>query len=644
CPCGSTLMETFDDLRAELHAYASPRNGLPPGTDGASRAPAGQATPGQPIDEELGIGFTEMFTAEPVCWNDAWYEGLRPSGGDAFPKRCPSCDRVYETPEDFFQETAPTGTDRTGLKQAVDESEGVFVEAFRNCVCGSTLMDSFSDRRDMSAAGNARREKFSELLVYLVEKGIDAGTAREELLEVIRGGKSELLSGIRPPGAQARTTSSMPGAGKPVNRSPGGCGVVRVLFVDARDAVAATLGDRLAQQADIELIRCVDPDDAPITAAYVGPTVIIVVLPASADAGLALVGALRAVDGCRDVPIVVLSSGGAAATRKAAFLAGASDFLDGEPDALEMISRLRYHSGACMAHRELRSVTDELEKAQGQLFQSEKMASVGMLAAGVAHEINNPIAFITSNLNSLNNYHRDVFGMLDAYAEIEQRVSDTGLVTVDSLKQAVRLDDLRKDVRQILDECRDGLTRVRKILENLKSFSRKGESDWQQADLHEELERALTLATNEIKYKADVVRNYGDLPQVRCIPSRIGQVFLNLLVNAAHAIEGRGRITITTSVTAAPPDLEAGAAGEGEWVRVDVSDTGCGIDAATAARIFEPFFTTKDVGKGTGLGLSVSHGIIRDHGGRIGVESEPGRGTTFSIRLPAGRRDGPAGS
>ena len=181
------------------------------------------------------------------------------------------------------------------------------------------------------------------------------------------------------------------------------------------------------------------------------------------------------------------------------------------------------------------------------------------------------------------------------------------------------------------------MSRVRKIVDNLKSFSRTSDSEWKWADMHEELDRALSLASNELKYKAEIVREYGDLPQVQCIPTQLNQVFLNLLVNAAHAMEGRGRITISTTRSAVPKEVESQPGSNGEWVCIKVADNGKGIDDDTLARIFEPFFTTKEVGKGTGLGLSVSLGIIHGHNGHIGVESEPGVGTTFTVWLPVAR-------
>jgi len=279
---------------------------------------------------------------------------------------------------------------------------------------------------------------------------------------------------------------------------------------------------------------------------------------------------------------------------------------------------------------ELRATTQELEKAyaelkeaQLQIFQQEKMASIGQLAAGVAHEINNPMGFISSNLGTLNKY-------IDRLAEFIA-AGDKSLTTYADSEAADQINDLRKrlkidyimeDARQLIDESQDGAGRVRRIVQDLKSFSRVDQAECALINLNESLETTINIAWNEIKYVATLNREFGDIPEILCFPQQLNQVFLNLLVNAAHALgERQGTITIRTW-------------GEGTDVLVSVTDTGCGIPEEIRKRIFEPFFTTKEVGKGTGLGLSISYEIIRKHGGEIQVESEVGSGTTFTVRLP----------
>lgn len=416
---------------------------------------------------------------------------------------------------------------------------------------------------------------------------------------------------------------------------------IQVLLVDDHALIADNLRAIFEPHDDIGFFYCSDPASALKVASRIRPTVIFQDLIMPGKNGLDLVREFRAAPDLGDIPIVMLSSKDEPATKEAAFAAGADDYLVKLPDEIELIARVRYHSRSYLAHLDLQQTVVELNKAHDQLFQSEKMASVGVLAAGVAHEINNPIAFVTSNLNSLNDYHRDMFKVLDAYAAFDDGSPDEGadVASVVALKQQLQIDDIREDVGQILEECKDGLARVRRIVDDLKGFSRTSETEWQWADMHKELDRTLSIASNEIKYHADVVKIYGDLPQIQCIPSQINQVFLNLLVNAAHAMESRGQITITTLVATVPKDLEPQAGDDDEWACIKVADTGPGIDADTLSRIFEPFFTTKVVGKGTGLGLSVSYGIIQSHNGHIIADSEPGLGTTFTIWLPVNQND-----
>ncbi len=279
-------------------------------------------------------------------------------------------------------------------------------------------------------------------------------------------------------------------------------------------------------------------------------------------------------------------------------------------------------------HERLREITElniRLHEAQGQLMQNEKLASIGQLAAGVAHEINNPIGYVFSNFGSLQTYLSDLLRLIDAYLLAEPQLGDAAVrAQLAALRRELDLDYLKQDVLDLMRESREGIERVRKIVQDLKDFSHvDASSDWQWADLHRGLDSTLNVVNNEIKYKADVVREYGELPQVQCLPSQLNQVFMNLLVNAAHAIKGEARGTITVST---------GCTGEEVWLTV--RDTGCGIPPELLQRIFDPFFTTKPVGKGTGLGLSLSYGIVQKHHGRIEVESTPGVGTTFRVTLP----------
>jgi len=289
----------------------------------------------------------------------------------------------------------------------------------------------------------------------------------------------------------------------------------------------------------------------------------------------------------------------------------------------ELVGRQRTELALQKEKDEQRLLIKNLEDVHNQLLQSEKMASIGQLAAGVAHEINNPIGFVYSNLGTLEKYVQDIFTMLALYEQAEGEINNRELLeALKAARKNLDISYLKTDLPALMQESKEGIVRVKVIVQNLKDFSHVGASDeWGFFDLHRGLDSTLNIVNNEIKYKADVVKEYGDIPEIECISSQLNQVFLNLLVNAAYAISERGVITIRT-----------GRAGDEVWV--DISDTGSGIPAAQIQKIFEPFFTTKPVGKGTGLGLSLSYGIVQKHHGRMEVDSEVGKGTTFRIWLP----------
>ena len=418
--------------------------------------------------------------------------------------------------------------------------------------------------------------------------------------------------------------------------------MIRVLLIDDHALVAETLRAIFDPHDDIEFFYCSDPSSALKVANRIRPTVVLLDLIMPDLTGLELVRDFRVTPSLTDVPIVMLSAKEDAVAKEETFAAGANDYLVKLPDQIEIVARVRYHSRAYTQYRVLQDTVAQLKKAHSQLLQSERMASVGLLAAGVAHEINNPIAFVTSNFNSLHEYYQDVFAVIDAYTKLDEApsVGSADLEPIVALKEQLQLDVVKQDIEQIFEECTEGLSRVRKIVDDLKGFSRSDNAEMQWTDLHDELDGTLNIANNEIKYKADVNRKYGDLPKVECIPSQINQVFLNLLVNAAQSIEGRGSISIETTVATIPEEFAAqdndhtGDAEENFWISVRISDTGRGIDPESMRHIFDPFFTTKEAGKGTGLGLSLSYEIVQRHGGHLGVESEIGKGTTFSVWLP----------
>ncbi|WP_394777556.1 PAS domain S-box protein [Undibacterium sp.] len=266
----------------------------------------------------------------------------------------------------------------------------------------------------------------------------------------------------------------------------------------------------------------------------------------------------------------------------------------------------------------------ELKAAQTRLAQAEKLASIGQLAAGIAHEINNPLGYVNSNLTVLSRHSNKLLQLLDAYRSVEMQLDPnlTASKRLQAVKAGIDVNYVRADLIEVVADAREGICRVSKIVQSLKDFSRmEQQALCVPADLHQALDSTLSMASNEIRYKADVVKDYGDLPLVECVIGEISQVFMNLLVNAAQALETRGVITILTRHY-------------GAVVTIAISDNGSGISAENAGRIFDPFFTTKPVGQGTGLGLAISYGIVQKHGGSIELTSEEGKGSCFTVTLP----------
>ena len=275
------------------------------------------------------------------------------------------------------------------------------------------------------------------------------------------------------------------------------------------------------------------------------------------------------------------------------------------------------------------SLIQRLEEAQNQLIQSERMASIGQLAAGVAHEINNPVGFVNSNLGSMEHYLQNLLRLLSRYEQAQAELSAPTQEQIVRLREEIDIEFLRGDVTELLAESLDGLKRVTRIVQDLKTFSHADEAEQQWANLEAGLESTLRVAWNELKYKAEVIKEFAGIPEVECFPFQLNQVFMNLLVNAAHAIVERGSITIRTGHD------------EGH-VWVEIQDTGHGIKPENLPRIFDPFFTTKSVGQGTGLGLSIAYGIVKKHHGQIEVRSVVGQGTTFKVLLPKNATAGDA--
>jgi len=270
----------------------------------------------------------------------------------------------------------------------------------------------------------------------------------------------------------------------------------------------------------------------------------------------------------------------------------------------------------------LEKAYEEQKSSQLKILQQEKMASIGQLAAGVAHELNNPMSFISSNLGTLNKYVNRLLDFISVQSEEIKSLENAAAVRkVNKKRKELKLDDIIGDIHVMIKESLDGAERVKKIVYELNCFSRMDEEEYKSADINECIESAITIVRNELKYRSTLEKDYGKLPRIKCYPRQINQIFVNLLINAVQSIAEQGTIRIKTW-------HEDGSA----WM--EVSDTGSGIQQENLVKIFEPFFTTKDAGEGTGLGLSITYEIVQRHKGEITVKSELGKGTTFTIRIP----------
>ena len=299
----------------------------------------------------------------------------------------------------------------------------------------------------------------------------------------------------------------------------------------------------------------------------------------------------------------------------------------------EINGRIHTEAKLVANKKRLEKTLDELKRTQAAMIQSEKLASVRQLAAGVAHEINNPIGFVKSNLHTLAQYHEDIIELLKQYREFATGTKSTVETDDDpqtNSKEAANLILLEaeldiafimEDIPRLIHESNEGIERIQKIVSGLIIFAHPGEKDLQLTDINECLESTLKMLWNDPNDKVRITKNYGWIPPVSCYPEKINQVFTNILANAVQAIENAGEIIIST-------------AADEKWVTICIADTGPGIAPVHLPRIFDPFFTTKEIGKGTGLGLHTARDIVQLHGGCIHVKSTVGRGSTFKISLP----------
>ncbi len=347
--------------------------------------------------------------------------------------------------------------------------------------------------------------------------------------------------------------------------------------------------------------------------------------------GIELCRKIRRADLDDYVYIILLTAKDRAEDAVAGLEAGADDYIIKPFDPNELRARIR-------AGQRIIELEDSKKKASRRLLQSEKMASIGQLAAGIAHEINNPIGFINSNIHTLTEYEMDSKELIAQYrsfaAEIKTEMTtqegrDTIVKKLNGIfafEEKIDINFMTDDISSLLKECREGIKHIKNIVKDLKSCAYNNEPVFEYHDINNIMSSALNVVWNELKYSIVVTREYGDLPLVGCYSQLLSQVFINLLVNAGQAIEEKGEIQISTKAA-------------DKYIEISIRDTGEGIPAKDLSKIFDPFFTTKKVGAGTGLGLNVAYNIIKNHGGEINVESTIGIGTTFLIKLPCQHDD-----
>lgn len=428
---------------------------------------------------------------------------------------------------------------------------------------------------------------------------------------------------------------------------------VKVLLIDDQPMVAESIYRLLANAPDIEFYYCREVNQAIPMAVEIEPTVILQDLVMPDTNGLMLVKFFRANPATQRIPVIVLSNKDDSPTKAEAFSTGANDYLVKIPDSIELIARLRYHSVAYtnliksqaaeqtladnkelerrVAERtaELETALENLKRTQGQLIQDEKMASLGHLIAGVAHEINNPVNFIAGNLRPAKNYANDLLHLIALYQQEYPEPPEVIQAEIDDLN----LEFLAEDFIKLLTSLKIGTDRIHEIVLSLRNFSRADAVEMQRVDIHSGLDSTLLILGSKLK-DIHVIKTYDQCPEVTCFPSQLNQVFMNILANAADALLETPDPDGTVPTVHIQTQLIAGHS-ERACVQITISDNGPGIPEDTRSKIFEAFFTTKPVGLGTGLGLSISHQIVTErHNGRLTCESTLSEGTSFVIQIP----------
>jgi two-component system, NtrC family, sensor kinase len=413
---------------------------------------------------------------------------------------------------------------------------------------------------------------------------------------------------------------------------------VNVLLIDDQAMIGEAVRRMLASEPQVKFHYCSDPRLAITQAEAIAPTVILQDLVMPDVDGLSLLQQFRSHPQLQSVPLIMLSTRDEPAVKAQAFGLGANDYLIKLPDRVELVARIRYHSRAyqnlqarsaaitAQNHaQELEQTLVELRETQAQLIQTEKLSNLGQMVAGVAHEMSNPVNFVSGNLKYVQDYVQDLIGFIQLY----QREYPQTTPAIDAQLESLDFNFMVEDLSDILASMKLGTDRLRDVALSLRNFARSDQDKMQEVDLHEGIDGTLLILNHRLNRRIDIIKQYGELPLVACYPAQLNQVFMNIINNAIDAqLEydhpAPRQITIGTQAL------------DSHWVEVKIADNGPGMPSEVKQKLFDPFFTTKSIGKGTGLGLSIVRQIVEKHRGLITVESEPERGTTFLIRLAIG--------
>lgn len=424
---------------------------------------------------------------------------------------------------------------------------------------------------------------------------------------------------------------------------------MRILVVDdekfnliiARDIIEANI-------ANSKLILCNSPEAVMELLAQNDIDIVLLDIIMPGIDGIEVLKRIRSNNEYKDIQVIMFTGVTDKESFKLCFENGANDYISKPIDITEFIARMQAAANTrkntlmlkemfnkmADQYNELQEVTQKLKHTQFYLIQKEKLASLGEIAAGVAHEINNPIGFVRSNLETLEAYLSRVKISFSAYRNFIELAAQQNILQdlsheqrqLEEIEKQQKIDIVLEDLDPIIKETQDGVDRVAKIVRSLRNFARTGtEDEMVMNDLNQIVEEALLITRNEVKYTANIDKKLGEIPTVVCDKGQIGQVLINVVINASQAIKAQSREGLGNIIVETYQD--------NDYVVCKISDDGPGIKAEYLGRIFDPFFTTKEVGSGTGLGLSIAYGILKDHGGELLVESESGKGTSFIVKL-----------